>query len=47
MLRINKNDKVLVHLSTSSLSQAEHWERDLQAMILNSPDERFAKVGVP
>lgn len=45
MLRINKNDKVLVHLSTSSLSQAEHWERDLQAMILNSPDAFCDEIG--
>jgi hypothetical protein len=45
MLRIDKNNKLLVRLPTSSLSEAEHWERDLQAMILKSPNAFCEEIG--
>ena len=37
MLRIDKNAKKLVRLTKSVLAQADHWERQLQAMICAAP----------
>jgi hypothetical protein len=45
MLRIDKNNKKLVRLQKSALADADHWERDLQAMILAAPDAFCEEIG--
>jgi hypothetical protein len=44
VLRIDKSSNKLVRLTDSALSQADHWERDLQEMIRASPDEFSAEI---
>ena len=45
MLRIDKNGKKLVRLQKSALAEADHWERELQAMILAAPDSFCEEIG--
>lgn len=45
MLRIDKNDKKLVRLKPSALAEADHWERQLQAMICAAPDAFCEEIG--
>lgn len=45
MLRIDKDKKTLVPLKRSALAQADHWERDLQGMIIAAPDAFCDELG--
>lgn len=45
MLRIDKKENKLVLLTKSALAQADHWERQLQAMICNDPDSFCEEIG--
>jgi RecB family endonuclease NucS len=45
VLRIDKSDKKLVRLPTSALSEANHWERQLQAMICADPNPFCEEIG--
>lgn len=45
MLRIDKSEKKLVRLANSALAEADHWERQLQAMICASPDSFCEEIG--
>jgi len=45
MLRIDKDGKTLIPLKRSALAQADHWERDLQAMIIAAPDAFCEEIG--
>jgi RecB family endonuclease NucS len=45
MLRIDKNGKKLIRLQKSALAEADHWERELQAMILAAPDSFCEEIG--
>lgn len=45
MLRIDKKAKKLVRLTNTVLAQADHWERQLQAMIYTSPDAFCEEIG--
>jgi hypothetical protein len=45
MLRIDKNKKKLVRLQKSALAQADHWERDLQSMIVAAPGSFCQEIG--
>jgi hypothetical protein len=45
MLRIDKNAKKLVRLTKSALADADHWERQLQAMICAEPDAFCDEIG--
>ncbi len=45
MLRIDKNEKKLVRLTKSALAEADHWERQLQAMICTEPDSFCEEIG--
>jgi hypothetical protein len=45
MLRIDKNEKKLVRLNKMALADADHWERQLQAMIWASPDAFCEEIG--
>jgi len=45
MLRIDKNEKKLVRLTKSALAEADHWERQLQAMICAAPEPFCEEIG--
>jgi hypothetical protein len=45
VLRIDKNGKKLVRLQKSALAEADHWERELQAMIMAAPDSFCEEIG--
>jgi hypothetical protein len=45
MLRIDTKDKKLVRLTKSVLAEAEHWERQLQAMICAAPNSFCEEIG--
>jgi hypothetical protein len=45
VLRIDKNEKKLVRLAKSTLAEANHWERELQAMIFAGPDAFCEEIG--
>ena len=45
MLRIDKNDKKLIRLTKSGLTEADHWERELQDMICKAPDTFCEELG--
>jgi hypothetical protein len=45
MLRIDKQGKTLVPLKRSALVDADHWERELQAMIIAAPDAFCEEIG--
>src|SRR5438874_869964 len=45
VLRIDKNEKKLVRLTKSALAEADHWERQLQAMICAAPDSFCEEIG--
>lgn len=45
MLRIDKAEKKLVRLTKSALADADHWERQLQAMICAEPDTFCEEIG--
>jgi hypothetical protein len=45
MLRIDKSEKKLVRLTKSALADADHWERQLQAMICAEPDAFCEEIG--
>jgi hypothetical protein len=45
MLRIDRDRKALVRLKKSALAEADHWERDLQAMIFLAPDAFCEEIG--
>jgi hypothetical protein len=45
MLRIDKDEKKLVHLKKSALADADHWERQLQAMICAAPNSFCEEIG--
>jgi hypothetical protein len=47
MLRIDKNENKLVRLTESALAKADHWERQLQAMICAAPDAFCKEIGEP
>ena len=45
MLRIDKKAKKLVRLTKTALAEADHWERELQAMICTSPEAFCEEIG--
>jgi hypothetical protein len=45
MLRIDKKEKKLVRLTEIALADADHWERELQAMICAAPDAFCKEIG--
>jgi hypothetical protein len=45
MLRIDTKDKKLVRLTKSGLADADHWERQLQAMICAAPTSFCEEIG--
>jgi hypothetical protein len=45
LLRIDKIEKKLVRLTKSALAEADHWERQLQAMICADPASFCAEIG--
>jgi hypothetical protein len=45
MLRIDKKSKTLVRLTKAALAQADHWERQLQAMICAAPEAFCEEIG--
>jgi len=45
VLRIDKTEKKLVRLTKSALAEADHWERQLQAMICADPDSFCEEIG--
>ncbi|MCW1996410.1 hypothetical protein ABIE85_005130 [Bradyrhizobium diazoefficiens] len=45
MLRIDRTGKKLVRLTKSTFVDADHWERDLQAMICTDPDSFCEEMG--
>lgn len=45
MLRIDRSGKKLVRLQKSALAEADHWERELQAMIIAAPDSFCEEIG--
>src|SRR5271156_478061 len=45
MLRIDRSAKKFVRLADSALATSDHWERDLQTMICNAPDEFCEEIG--
>ncbi|MGY3694992.1 hypothetical protein ACVIGA_005072 [Bradyrhizobium sp. USDA 3240] len=45
VLRIDKGGKKLIRLKRSVLAEADHWERELQAMICVAPDSFCEEIG--